>query len=167
MPLSDEDFARRLKSGKKFEGVVVQKLIDEGIPESEIEWDPSDKVDRSRSRADFAKFDTDIKVGDKVLEVKSRGNTCNFTGVGDFPFPDIFLDSEAGWEQKKVKPDYYVVISQETGGVLAVPGDTRDQWDTRKVWDRTCGFQTKTMAAPRELAIEFGEMAKKLLTTAT
>ena len=162
MPLSDEKFQERLAGGKKYERIVVKKLIEAGISVDSIEWDGGSQVDARRDKGHFAKHDKDIVVNGVVLEVKSRRDTCVFTGPEDFPFPDIFIDTEGGWEAKVKKPKYYVVISQNTGGALVIPGDTREEWTVRKVWDKDCGFATRTLVAPAILAKSFDWMVEEL-----
>lgn len=171
MPLSDEKFMERLTDGKQYEEIIANRLIEAGIPRQFVQWevleageDGAPVLDKGRDITHFSKHDKDITVNDYVLEVKSRRSTCVFETVDDFPFPDIFLDTEGGWESKKEKPDYYVVVSQDTGGAIVVPGSTRDQWDCRKVYDRACGFATKTLVAPKELAIPFEEMVNEIMS---
>ena len=145
MPLSDEDFQRRLADGRRFENYVAEVLNGRGV--SAVV--PGEELG---SKDEYARLDTDIVVGSRVIEVKSRAETCVFTGPDDFPFGDIFLDTESGWNKKERKPDYYVVVSQQTGGILVVPGSTRDQWSCRSVWDKTCGYASPTLVADKKLA---------------
>lgn len=142
MVLSDEKFQARLKVGKEWEQVVADSLVDQGIPAT---------TNTPIDEADYAGTDTDIMVGDKTIEVKSRTGTCPFTGPEDFPFKDVFVETSGGWEAKQKKPDYYVIVSQITGGMIVIPGDTRDQWNCRSIYDKACGFKTKTLVADKSL----------------
>jgi hypothetical protein len=159
MPMSDEKFQERLSEGKKFEKLVVDALVEEGF---DPEWSSDDEVLPDRNIAAYAKFDADIIVDEAILEVKSRRSTCKFTGPEDFPFDDIFLETKSGWEAKEFKPDFYVVVSQCTGGMLVVDGKTREQWDSRRVWDRNCGYASETLVAPKDLARPFSWMVDEL-----
>lgn len=163
MSLSNKDFRNRLEAGKKFEGMVVDRLVELGIPTDQIEWNETDeKLLKKWKKEDFTKYDVDIVACDKIIEVKSRQSTCKFTCIDDFPFPDIFVDTEGGWQKKLKKPDYYVIVSQDTGGMLVIPGNTRDQWKTKKIYDKLSGFKTKTMIADKELAKSFEWMAEEI-----
>lgn len=159
MTLSDEDFKERLTAGKIWEHKIAQILIDNGI-DAVVPTDLEIKDDRDKE--EFARKDKDIVVGDKVIEVKSRADTCIFTGPDDFPFSDIFLETESGWNKKEVKPDYYVIVSQQTGGVIVVPGFTRHEWNCRRVYDKRCGFASPTLVAPKKLARDMDYLIEEL-----
>lgn len=149
MALSDEDFARRVKVGKKYEHYVAEQLREHGI-DAEVPQ-RSDKIEEDRDIDHFTRYNTDIVVGDKVIEVKSRAKTCTFTSPDDFPFGDCYLDTVGGWQKKERKPDYYVVVSQVTGGIVVVDGSTQPDWLERSIYDRLCGFATNTYCADKSL----------------
>jgi len=158
MPLSDEDFRSRLADGKKHEQAVAEALREYGL-DPVI---PDEDGTAYETKEEFLENDVDIYVGDFVIEVKSRSDTCQFTSPDDFPFPDVFVDTKQGWESKKNKPDFYVIRSQSTGGMLVIPGDTSEQWDCRKVFDRACGFATWTLVANKDLAKSIEWMVDKI-----
>jgi hypothetical protein len=150
--------------GKKYEHVVAKRLNDAGVnaivPDREATFD--------KERSHYTRFNTDIIInpdsptGHKILEVKSRRSTCPFTCADDFPFPDVFVDTESGWRDKEEKPDYYAIVSQDTEAIVAVDGKTRDEWKTRKVFDRDLGYMTKTLCAPKALLHDFDWLAEEL-----
>lgn len=150
--------------GKKYEHVVAEKLKDAGV--NAAVQDREATFDKKRSH--YTRFNTDIiinpdsPVGRKIVEVKSRRGTCPFTCAADFPFGDVFVDTEAGWRDKEEKPDYYAIISQDTEAVVAVDGTTRDEWKTRKVFDKDLGYMTKTLCAPKDLLHDFDWLVGEL-----
>lgn len=148
MSLSDADFERRFKVGKRYEKYVADWLESCGL---EVEYSVDDNIIEGRDVDHFTTTDTDIVVGGKVIEVKSRAKTCTFTSPEDFPFDDCILDTVGGWKKKERKPDYYVVVSQVTGAMVVVDGSTSDEWEQRQVYDRLCGHKNNVFCAAKSL----------------
>lgn len=148
MPLSDEDFQRRFKEGKHYEQYVAEQLKGFGL---DVEINTDNVIVEGRDIEHFTLFDTDITINDAVIEVKSRAKTCTFTGPDDFPFDDCYLDTVGGWKKKQHKPDYYIVVSQVTGGMVVVDGTTQPEWVERHVYDRLCGHKNRVYCADKSL----------------
>jgi len=61
----------------------------------------------------------DLKIGEHLIEVKSR--PFRFTGPQDWPSPRLpaFLDTTKKWEAKPAKPFAYIFVSKPTGGMVS------------------------------------------------
>lgn len=150
--MGDAVFKRRLEECRCYEQMVCDFLRDNGIGCCSPE-----------TKENHTQLDIDVLLDDgRVIEVKSRKSTCVFTCPQDFPFPDIFVDTRQGWEEKKIKPFAYVFVSQDTGAMVWIPGDTRDQWVERKVMDRWLGYETWTLCADKGLIRPIGELVEIL-----
>jgi hypothetical protein len=75
-------------------------------------------------REDISKADAwletyDLRIGDLLIEVKSR--SFRFTSPYDWPPAKLpaFLDTTKKWDAKPVKPFAYIFISKVTGGMIA------------------------------------------------
>lgn len=156
-PGNEEAFQKRLKEGRRFEAKVAKFLRKNGI-----------KCSCPTVRKDHTKREIDILLEDgRVIEVKSRKSTCKFTSIDDWPFPDVFVDTEQGWERKEIKPVAYIIISQDTGSMLWIDGSTRDQWITKKVFDRYLGYDSYTLCSPKELLRRIDELVDFLSQNGT
>ena len=94
----------------------------------------------------------DLKVGDHIIEVKSR--PFAFTCPGDWPSTRLpaILDAQKKWDAKTIKPLAYIFISKATGGMVSTCGleSAHSRWTTRKIWDRTRGFKDSFYMVGRE-----------------
>ena len=151
MKSNKQRFQNRAVVGKEWEHKVAQALRDRGIDAVVV----SEEATFDKPREHYTKNDVDILVNPDsdrptVIEVKSRRDTCTFTGPADFPFPTVFVDTLQGWQGKATKPDYYLFVSQNTGCILALPTTDRRRWKVKKIFDRGYGYPTKTIIAPAE-----------------
>ena len=80
----------------------------------------------------------DLRIGELLIEVKSR--PFPFTNPMDWPLNRLpaFLDTTKKWEAKTTKPFAYIFISKATGGMVATCAveDAQDRWEKTKQWDR-------------------------------
>jgi hypothetical protein len=156
-PTRNVDIAPRVKEGLHHQKMVADFLSRRGVECECPEVDYGDNIDK------WTRKDIDIRVkGGKIIEVKSRSSTCVFTNPGDFPFDDVFVDTVAGWERKEQKPYAYVFVSQDTGAMLWVPGDTRDDWIKKHVYDSFLKYKTWTFCADRAFLRDIEELVKDL-----
>ena len=116
---NDELFKKELLSGYGWQQYVADYLkslnFDVHVPELKIK----------KSIAEISKFqdEPDIEWCGKIFEVKSR--KISFTCPEDFPYNTILVDTVAGWEVKKRKPDEYICISTVTKEMIALSGATQ------------------------------------------
>jgi len=80
----------------------------------------------------------DLRIGELLIEVKSR--PFRFTNPRDWPVNRLpaFLDTTKKWDAKSVKPFAYVFVSKPCGGMVATCtiGAAHSRWNKRKAWDR-------------------------------
>jgi hypothetical protein len=90
----------------------------------------------------------DLKIGsNRIAEVKSR--RLRFTSPDDYPFRTIFVDTVSGWSQKAPKPDYYIVVSRETGRSIYTQGKLSLFWDVEERFDRERNISDRFYVADR------------------
>ena len=107
-------------------------------------------------------FTTGI-VNGKVIEVKSRGGTCSsFTCPEDFPYQTAIVDTVYGFENKDRKPDYYVIVGQDSLGTAVVDCSDRDKWSQTKFYDRYEGKSNMSYTVRREDMKPFEWLVDKL-----
>ena len=103
--------------------------------------DLSIREDISKAKAWLESYD--LKIGDHIIEVKSR--PFPFTCPGDWPdnrMPAI-LDAKKKWDAKTIKPLAYIFVSKATGGMVTTCGlqGAHSRWTVRNIWDRTRKFE--------------------------
>lgn len=112
-------------------------------------------------REDISKADAwletyDLRVGERLIEVKSR--PFAFTNPKDWPINRLpaFLDTTKKWDAKTVKPFAYVFVSKSTGAMLATcsVAGAQGRWDRTQSWDRV-----------RNIREEFYTVARRHLVT--
>jgi len=137
------------------------RLLVEGLP---IQLDPDRDVYRPDPSGVSAFSDeTDILVGGEYrIEVKS--SSYSFTSPEDWPFPwGAYLWSKPRWDEAKVKPHAYVLYSEPTGGLLAVNGNSCNEWIVRTSHDHhRDDWPTEKLCAPRHLIYPFEMMVAAL-----
>jgi hypothetical protein len=106
--------------------------------------------------AAFTALEKDILLDkNRTLEVKSR--SIYFTGVDDYPFETVFVDTVEGWQAKQCKAVAVAVVSQRSGGIVIVPVSTESMWSTRSVFDSKRGFEVTVLECPKGLLRSFEE----------
>lgn len=126
------DYHAAMTEGHSYNEVVAQRLRSEGIncevPELEL-VSTSEEIRRMTENEKDIILDNGL-----VLEVKSRN-----IGFSEDPSlfwqKDIYVDTVSGYEAKKVKPYAYVMVSQKSGNMIVVHGDTKEHWFKKTVTD--------------------------------
>jgi len=148
-------FLDRLKTGREREAYVAYRLIAEGLEVS---------VPRLRVRPSFderhAYRDTrDMLVEGHEVEVKST--RFAFTGPDDFPFDPCFVDTEEKILAKG-PPFAFLIVSQETGAIMAIPGKTSDRWILMEGRDHERGIGVRWLGCPLHRVKTFDEFVSFL-----
>jgi len=124
-----QNFLNRLASGNKTELFLAERLAEAGIVVVKPEYP------EGMPTSYYTLNQVDLIANDKVLEVKGRN--YNFTGVGDFPYPTLFVEGTDGFDKKVNVPEFYVNVSNKTGAIIALDvAATRDSWTVEQVTDR-------------------------------
>jgi hypothetical protein len=147
---NDELFRKQIKAGRKWEAYVAHKLIVSGlevfVPRFEVRPHVSQRSDYRDER--------DMIVEGKEVEVKST--RFGFDRPKDFPFDPCFVDTEEKIVAKG-PPFAFLIVSQETGAIMAVPGKTRDRWVEMSGFDHKRGINVKWLGCPIGLVRSFDE----------
>ena len=94
----------------------------------------------------------DLRIGEHLIEVKSR--PFRFTSPQDWPRQRLpaFLDTTKKWDAKSVKPFAYVFISKQTGAMVATCATEAAQgrWGKQKSFDRVRKIREEFYTVGRE-----------------
>ena len=113
---------------------------------------PGKKVrDHAANRAAFADG------GDLLVhipyEVKCR--SIDFTGRADFPYATVFVDVVHAWENKKPKPQGYMIVNRTMTCALWISASTRPSWVMKSgVMDARVGRHRDFYECPVEICEE-------------
>ena len=96
--------------------------------------------------------------GDRLrFECKSR--SLSFTGRRDYPFPTAFVDRVETWKRKaNSKPAAILLVSQETGAILAIDAWTESDWVIEEKDDSVRGYRRSYYLVPRSILLEWDEL---------
>jgi hypothetical protein len=146
-------FLEQLKIGDKWADYVAQQITDGG---KYAHATPTMVAESEEQVAIFTALEKDILLDKgRTLEVKSR--SIYFTGVDDYPFETVFVDTVEGWEAKLSHPVAVAVVSQKSGGIVVVPVSTASLWSVRRVFDSKRGFEVTVLECPKGLLRSFEE----------
>ena len=104
--------------------------------------------DSLRDRKERFGDSIDLYVDGVPIEAKSRSIT--FHTPDDYPYPDVIVDRVDKFHKKATPPLAYVIVSQHTGAMWAVPTETSHAWVERSIYDRVRNIQTKVYACGKE-----------------
>jgi hypothetical protein len=106
----------------------------------------------------------DLKIGEALIEVKSR--PFAFTSPRDWPNNRLpaFLDTTKKWEAKSVKPFAYVFISKPTGGMIATCSTeaASGRWSSVQRFDRVRKFNEDFYTVKREHLVSMQTLVEAL-----
>ena len=68
-----------------------------------------------------------------------------------------------GWDRKDPKPSAVLLVSQLTGGVLAVETHSTDRWTVKSKFDRVRGIDDRWYVAPRETLFSFEAFVRGIM----
>jgi hypothetical protein len=157
---SDDAFLDRLERGYKWQVLVANKLMAEGYA---VQCQPL-QVRPDRSQIEEYKDDYDLLVTrmgrgwKRHLEVKSR--TLSFSSnPSSFPFGTIIVERSETFEGRNRLPDYWVMVSQKSKGVIAVSSKS-----VRATHSTETKRGTDYIVCPKESFISFDEMLETFPT---
>ena len=154
---NDKLFREQLQIGRGYEAYVAGLFIDEGFGVKV----PSQKIRPTvEERAAYRdKRDMYVQCPDGfVAEIEVKSANLAFTGPHDNPYPNTIVDGVDIIEAKK-PPFAFVRVSQRTpGGMIVVPGKTKEHWRVRKVKDSVRGHDNEFYECPVKHAVTFQEL---------
>lgn len=152
----DPRFHVKREAGQVWRRYVAHRLADQGLDVTL----PDDPAEHLIENAALFADQMDVVVGERVLEVKSRG--CDFnTDPRSFPFDPVYLGSVRQWEQRTHR-FAVVVVSQRSGHMLAVPGTTRHAWFAVRAYDGIMDQITDCYAVERAALTSFDWLVDQL-----
>lgn len=155
MPYNKENFLEKLAQGNETEEYVLKRLLEAGIEAERPEYP------EGMPRKYYTQNQVDIVANEKIIEVK--GSRYTFTGVEDFGYPDRFIEGVSGYEAKIHKPEYYINVSNPTGGMAVLNVEkTKDQWQVKNITDRTRGYSYDMYLCSNDLWMEWEQFILEL-----
>lgn len=148
-----KSFEQRLREGLPYQEVVRDMLLEQGIPCITDMRVLANRVD-----------ECDLDCEGRLVEVKSL--SAIFTGVEDWPFREVFIDTVSTWERKRRERLAIVNISRATAGVavLFIP-PTRPHWYVTRRHDRVRQIDDDFYAVAREHLRPFSDLVATLKQT--
>jgi len=152
--MSREEFLARLKKGYALQLEVGMRLLADGFivkvhPYQEHKSDDYDILCKP----------TD---GSKWREIEVKGNGKFFTGLDDFPYESIFVETVKRREKRDKPPEFYVISSYKTGEALCIHRSTEDDWSSIRTKDTQKNLYDDFLVCPKELAVSWETMIGQL-----
>ena len=151
----EQHFRRRLATGREREAYVAYRLIAEGLEVS---------VPRLRIRPTYAERHAYRDTRDMIVEgheVEIKSTRFPFTSAEDFRFDPCFVDTQEKI-QSKGPPFAFLIVSQPTGAIIAVPGKTWSEWVVIEGRDHTREIGMRWLGCPLRLTRTFDEFVAHL-----
>lgn len=157
---SDKAFLDRLEFGYKWQVFIANKFLSEGyaVQCQELQVRP-DRTEIDQYTDDYDILVTRVGRGWKRhVEVKSR--TLSFSSdPSSFPFGTIIVERSETFEGRNRLPDYWVMVSQKSEGVIAVSNKS-----VRATHSTETKRGTDYIVCPRESFVSFDEMLETFPT---
>lgn len=149
---NDALFLQELTKGHRFERLVAQRLLEKGFTVQV----PRKSIRSNVTEIHKYKNEVDLYVGrwqklPTKIEIKSRD--LYFTCPDDVPewCMPLFVMTEDSWKQTDEKPAAILVVSQQTGAIIATSSVWQHKWHVIRAPDSVRGIRVTTYAADREL----------------
>ena len=152
---NDKLFREQIGTGRRWEAYVAHQLIINGLEVSVPRFEVRPHVSERKRYRDVR----DMVVEGRDVEVKS--STRDFSKPFDFPFDPMFVDTREKIESKGA-PFAFLIVSQESGCILAIPGKTREEWIPQSGFDSKRGIKEEWLACPLRLVRTFDEFVNFL-----
>jgi len=94
-----------------------------------------DKIEDRHNFSDGGDIFIDVANFVRIIEVKQRRN-IDFTGLADYPYPTIFIDSVSKYDRKNPKPWLYFIVNRGLTTALVIKGTTPNRWGKTKKYDK-------------------------------
>lgn len=153
----EEHFRLRINTGREREAYVAYRLIARGLAVSV----PALRIRPSFELRREFRDDRDMVVSGMEVEIKST--RFGFTNPQDFKFDPCFVDTEEKIVAKG-PPFAFLIVSQVTGAIMAIPGKTRDRWVVIDGRDHDRGIDVRWLGCPLDLVRTFDEFTEHMIT---
>lgn len=160
--MSKFNYHKAMLEGHGYNLYVADLLSSYGIPGVEVpEFSMASNATEIKDKTMNEK---DVIIDGLVLEIKSSSRT--FRDVDDFPHNPLMVDTVNGFDSKVVKPFAYVIISQITHHLFAIPVATKPNWTIRTYYDADRDHEDRFYMVQKRHCRPFVEMVDVLLERA-
>lgn len=153
--MSREDFLARLRKGYELQMNVATRLLIDGF------------IVRIHKYQEHRGDDYDILVKPSEYanwrEIEVKGNGKSFTGVDDFPYESVFVETVKRWEKREKPPEYYVITSYKTLESLCIHHSTSKYWSSIRTKDTQKNLWDDFLTCPKEYCMSWDEMVGHLI----
>jgi len=153
---NDELFRTLLSRGHRHERLVAAVLRAQGLDAAAQDLRVRPDVEQRRKYRDNG----DVLCCGQRIEVKAR--PLSFRGPDDLPYDTVFVDTVSKFNAMDPVPMSYVVVSTETGAMVATATAHRELWLVLERFDRVRRFRERFYAAPRRLWRPLGALVTAL-----
>lgn len=164
---NDALFAEELRRGHTWARHAASKLRSEGLAVQQPRLELRETIDdrgRFGSEEDLIVL---LPGGRFLIECKSR-NLRFSDDPASYPYPTAFVDTVSGWDQKQEKPRAVILVSQQTGGMLAVSvRETTQDWTITKRRDRVRGIPDSWYEVRKDQIRPFRDLTDYLVSQST
>jgi len=152
--MSRKEFLGRLRKGYALQLNVGMDFLAEGFivhvhPYQEHRADEYDILVKPTDRSHW-----------REIEVKGHGKP--FTTVDDFLYESVFVETVRRWDGRESPPEYYVIVSYQTGAAFGIHSSTHPHWTSIRTRDSQKNLYDDFLTCPKELCTPWDEMVGKL-----
>jgi hypothetical protein len=152
---NDTLFRTQVNAGRGWEAYVAYKLIAAGFEVHVPSFFIRPTVAQRKAYRDIR----DMVVEGKEIEIKSSSRF--FTCPDDHPDENIMVDTCEKVDSKG-EPFSFLIVSQKTGEIIAIPGKTRNLWKVKKGFDRVRKIEEQWYVCPASVTRTFDEFLQAL-----
>lgn len=158
---NDELFFSEARKGQKWQDYVARRLDSEvGIKAASDPLSLRRSIEDRGDYADQRDVTVESPAGRFIIEVKSR--SLRFTGRTDFPFVDTIVETVGSYNGRSFTPDFWVMVSQHTGGMFVLSHKTREFWTVKDTFDTVRKINDKTFYCPIRKAMSYEVFVERL-----
>jgi hypothetical protein len=156
------DYVKAFKKGHFYNKMVASFLNDNGIncyaPELKIAQNSQEIREMTQTEKDIVL----TGIHDGVLEVKTSSREFGWDPA-DFPYSETIVDTVSSYEEKIIKPLAYVLVSQKTEAMVALPPSTKSRWKVRRLYDNKQELWDDFYVIQKQDIAEIGKLINYLL----
>lgn len=160
---NDELFFGQLRVGREGEIKVAHQLLFAGIP---VQLPPLQIRESVEQRGEFSD-QADLYAGpwNKPKRIEVKHVDVRFDSLKTFPFNDVVVVSTNKWRNvcdAGNKPIAFVIVSQYSESMFAVPLSTEEKWRIKLIRDNLRGMSIEVLVVDKKECKEISELIKYL-----
>lgn len=160
----DAKFKSFLQDGRNMVAYVTFELISRGVgvavPPSRVRPDGCsfEKMEEFSDEGDLRVY---YEERDSWPRVEVKGRSVEFTGLDDFPFNTVLVDTVRNID-KKGAPAAYITVSQQTGAMIIISRRSKHTWSKTSRFDSKRQIDETFYEAPVNECKTFDEFVRFL-----